>query len=205
MRFNTDVSKRQLMGDYRYALVGARSDFGPTTWTTAKSTGDSRLGLRVGWDFSQGESWAGWRAWPWARAWPGPWASTTPSAPREALGNEHRIALTLPVGPCAPRAKRRTWSATWAPKPWCHPTPELHPSAHPLCPRAAAAPAAALDVPGVLVLRPAPRRPGLAHARGRREEGHHTASSAPWPASSALAGAAPPQRRRRRGREAHRS
>jgi hypothetical protein len=94
LRFNTEVSKWQLIGDYRYEVVSARSGFS-LGLDYSEEYQDSRLGLRAGWDFSQSELGGVAGLALGAGFGYGPVGVDYAFTPREALGNQHRIALTL--------------------------------------------------------------------------------------------------------------
>ena len=94
MRFNTDVSRWQVIGDYRYAFVSARSAFSLGV-DYSEEYQDSRLGLRAGWDFSQSALGGSAGLALGAGYGYGPVGLDYAYTPREALGTQHRIALTL--------------------------------------------------------------------------------------------------------------
>ena len=94
LRFNTDVSRWQLLGDYNYALVSSRSGFSLGVDYSEEYQG-SRLGLRAGWDFSQSALGGAAGLALGAGYGYGPVGLDYAFTPREALGNQHRIALTL--------------------------------------------------------------------------------------------------------------
>ncbi len=122
LRFNTDVSKWQLMGDYRYALVSARSDFS-LGLDYSEEYQDSRLGLRLGWDFSQTALGGVAGLALGAGFGYGPVGIDYAFTPREALGNEHRIALTL-LWDLRAKSKEKDLVGYLGPEAAVTPTPE---------------------------------------------------------------------------------
>lgn len=94
LRLSTDVSTWRLLGDYRYAVVSARGAFS-LGLDYSEELEDSRLGFRVGWDFSQGALGGAAGLAVGAGFGYGPVGLDYAFAPKEALGSQHRVALTL--------------------------------------------------------------------------------------------------------------